>query len=206
MAPGTLGAMTDRRRLVVLFGGQSAEHDVSWFLLDEKGPQPAWTSSLTATTGAEGHPLEIPPWFPQVADVEISMLDGGNFRTSDALGEVLVLDFWATWCPPCIEELPHVKQLYEQHHAEGFEVVGISLDDSGTGLARFLDEQEIPWITLFDADPEKRGFNSPIVNHYGINELPTAILVGRDGKVVSVNAFGDGLAELLEQHLQVESG
>jgi thiol-disulfide isomerase/thioredoxin len=127
--------------------------------------------------------------------------DGDEFNISELKGKVVLVDFWATWCAPCVAELPHVQELYEQHHKDGFEVVGISLDESDTKLADFLHERQVPWITLFEPDPEKRGFNTPVVNHYGINELPTAILVDREGKVVSVHAFDEGLAELLEKHL-----
>ena len=171
--------------------------------LIDQGPRPVTPEDVNYQEAAEvmraaARRLDLPGKPMEVAG---RTFDGDEFDIEELRGKVVLVDFWATWCAPCIEELPRVKELYEEHHDDGFEVVGISLDDSDTSLADFLQERQIPWITLFEPDPEKRGFNCPIVNHYGINELPTAILVDREGNVISVNAFRDGLAELLEEHL-----
>lgn len=178
----------------------------SFSRLIEQGPRPRQPEDVNYQEAAEimraaARRLDLPG---KTIDVKGTTFQGDEFDINDLRGKVVLIDFWATWCGPCVEELPHVKELYEQHHDDGFEVVGISLDESDTRLAEFLRDREIPWITLFEADPEKRGFNTPIVNHYGINELPTAILVDREGKVVSVHAFDEGLAELLEKHLTPE--
>lgn len=123
--------------------------------------------------------------------------DGETFNIDQYEGRVVLVDFWATWCGPCIAELPNVKRLYEAYHEKGFEVVGISLDDDEDALREFLDDQDIEWITLFEEEVEKRGWENPIARYYGISGIPTAILVNQQGKVVSLQARGPELAEQL---------
>lgn len=109
-------------------------------------------------------------------------------------GKVVLVDFWATWCGPCLQELPNVKDNYEKYHQQGFDVIGISLDENREQLTAFLSEEKIPWTNLFAEDG-----NQPTARYYGITGIPTGILVGRDGKVISLNARAEILGELLER-------
>ncbi len=134
-------------------------------------------------------------------DVVGTTFEGEKFDLKSLQGKVVLVDFWATWCGPCIAELPNVKNLYNAYHAKGFEVVGISLDEDKEALEQFLDKQDIEWTTLFETDPEQQGWENPISRHYGISGIPTAILVDQAGKVVSLNARGPELQESLEKLL-----
>lgn len=128
--------------------------------------------------------------------------EGKDFDWAAYKGKVVLVDFWATWCGPCRAELPNVKANYEKYHAKGFEVVAISLDEDREALAGFLKDEAIPWTNLV-AIPEKDGepAEQPTAKHYGVTSIPTAILVGKDGKVVSLNARGEALTELLDKLL-----
>jgi thiol-disulfide isomerase/thioredoxin len=134
--------------------------------------------------------------------LEGKLLTGGELDWSSYRGKVVLVDFWATWCGPCIGELPNVKENYKKYHDKGFEVVGISLDNARDKLEKFIEKEEIPWTQMYDETIQKGdGWSHPMVRFYGINGIPAAILVDKDGKVVSMGARGEELPKLLEQLL-----
>ena len=124
---------------------------------------------------------------------------GEKFDPKTLEGKVVLVDFWATWCGPCREELPNVKQNYEKYHGQGFEVVGVTLDDDLEQVTKFIEDQEISWPNLTGEDESSRGFHQPMAEYYGIYAIPQVILLDRSGKVVSLNARGEKLGELLEK-------
>jgi thiol-disulfide isomerase/thioredoxin len=135
------------------------------------------------------------------AEITGRTLDGKDFDIAALKGKVVLVDFWATWCGPCLEEMPALKALYDKHHAAGFEVVGVSLDDNRGRLEAFVTVQQIPWVTLFDENTGPQGENHRLANYYGVSSVPTTFLVGRDGKVVAIDLFGDDLAAEVERLL-----
>jgi thiol-disulfide isomerase/thioredoxin len=115
--------------------------------------------------------------------------DGKDFTTADWKGKVILVDFWATWCPPCREELPRVKKTYEDYHAKGLEVLGVSNDQSGDDLTKFIkDDGKMPWPQLFDEAAAKAGNWNPITLGYGINGIPVMFLIDKKGVVRTVEA------------------
>ena len=129
-------------------------------------------------------------------------LNGEEFDWASYRGKVVLVDFWATWCGPCIAELPNVKANYDKYHSKGFEVVGISLDRSRDPLDKFIEKEEIPWAQLYEEEIQNgKGWNHPMAEFFGINAIPAAILVDKEGKVVSMRARGPELPKLLEELL-----
>lgn len=128
------------------------------------------------------------------------MLTGEEINWDSYRGKVVLIDYWATWCGPCLQELPNVKKNYEKYHDKGFDVIGISLDESRSKLQEFVDQQKIPWPQMFD-DSRDMGWAHPMAKYYGISSVPTAILVDKDGNVVSMSARGGELSALLEKLL-----
>jgi thiol-disulfide isomerase/thioredoxin len=133
-----------------------------------------------------GHPMVI----------KGTLLNGQPFDQKALAGKVVLVDFWATWCGPCVAEIPNVLEQYEKYHDKGFEVVGISLDEDREALEKFVGEKKIPWPILFEKS-EGEGWRHPLSTYYGISGIPTVILIGRDGNVITLDARGEKLGEQL---------
>jgi peroxiredoxin len=91
--------------------------------------------------------------------------------------------------------------MYEGYHDKGFEVLGVSLDDTPEAAKKYAAQNKLPWDSLFSKNEEERSWNHPLVKHYGIGGIPTAILVGKDGKVVNMNARDEVLRNELKRLL-----
>ena len=134
-----------------------------------------------------GHPMEI----------NGTLLNGKPFDQKTLAGKVVLVDFWATWCGPCVAEIPNVLEQYEKYHKDGFEVVGISLDQEREALEKFVTDQKLPWPILFE-EPKGDGWQHPLATFYGISGIPTVVLIGRDGNVITLDARGEKLGERLD--------
>lgn len=123
------------------------------------------------------------------------LLDGTAFDPRTLAGKVVLVDFWATWCGPCVAEMPNIRAHYDKYHAAGFEVVGISLDDDRAAVADFVAAQKLPWPVILDG----RGPGNSLAERYGVEAIPALFLVGRDGNVLSLQARGQALEALLAE-------
>jgi thiol-disulfide isomerase/thioredoxin len=134
--------------------------------------------------------------------IQGTVFGGEKFDWAKYKGKVVLIDFWATWCGPCMRELPNVKKAYEKYHDKGFDVVGISLDEDKDALTEFLDKEKLPWKTLYEDDPAKHGFEGvKLAQEFGIDAIPATFLVDQHGKIVSIAARGEQLQSQLEQLL-----
>lgn len=136
----------------------------------------------------------------QPLSLEGVLVDGSPFDWNEYQGKVVLVDFWATWCGPCLQELPNIKDVYSQYHEKGFDVVGINLDSNRNQLTQFLSKQRIPWATVVTADPGDAG-NDPNSDRYRVRAIPFTALVGRDGNVVAIHVLGETLGEKVKELL-----
>jgi thiol-disulfide isomerase/thioredoxin len=121
-------------------------------------------------------------------EIKGKTVDGKDFTTADWKGKVVLVDFWATWCGPCVAELPRVKKLYTDNHGKGLEVLGVSNDYDAGQLKDFVKTQEMPWPQLFDAGAASQQQWNPITVGYGINGIPTMFLIDKKGILRTVDA------------------
>ena len=144
-----------------------------------------WQSGLVETKkgaqGTAGAPAPVPSG-PRIAPPFSLQDTNGNLYSSSRLaGKPAVINFFATWCPPCKAEIPGFVEVYNKHRSKGFELVGISLDtDTRGNLAGFLMSQKIEYTVLFGDLATARAYG-------GVSSIPTTFFVGKDGEIKNVH-------------------
>lgn len=139
--------------------------------------------------------------------VEGVLADGTPFDFSEYAGKIVLVDFWATWCQPCLQEMPNIARAYQAYKSKGFEVVGVNLDGKIDVVREFLDLQPLPWKTVVDArvsmgeDLSKDFAHHPLAASSGVESIPFVVLVGKDGNVDSIHVRGPKLIKRLSELL-----
>lgn len=135
-----------------------------------------------------------------VRDFSAVDLAGDPISLQDYRGKVVLLDFWAVWCGFCRLEMPNLKRVYDTYKDQGFDVIGVSLDDDETELRDYIEKKGISWRQIFDA---ATGGNS-LVENYGIEGIPEPWLIDRDGTLISTDARDSLLEPMVVEALESE--
>jgi thiol-disulfide isomerase/thioredoxin len=133
-------------------------------------------------------------------DLSFQSLQGNAIELSAYRGKVVLVHFWATWCPPCIAKLPELKTLRQTHGAKGFEIVSITYDTDREKLARFVENHDIEWPQFFDP----RGMECDLVQRLGAPGPPAYWLIDQDGMLIEIGA-GPKLDRLITEQLNRDS-
>lgn len=133
-------------------------------------------------------------------DFNVKDLDGNDLSLEKYRGNVILLDFWAVWCGPCIAEMPNVKQVYEKYKDNNFQIIGISLDENRNTLVGYLEKEGIAWSQFFDGS----GWKNQVAQMYGISAIPHMYLIDGEGMIrksgVRGHALEPAVAELVQEN------
>ena len=130
-------------------------------------------------------------------DLQFVDTEGKQIDLEQLQGKVVLIDFWASWCPDCVRELPQVQQVYRDYSAKGFTVLGISLDRDRSAMTNFIAKKLIPWPQYFDG----KGWKNDLVTKYSVREIPELWLINKQGVVETTSGDVTQLANKVQQLL-----
>lgn len=130
-------------------------------------------------------------------DFSAQDVDGKPLSLADYKGKIVLIDFWATWCPPCRAELPYILKTYQKYHNQGFDIIGVSLDDNHQKLENFLKEKDITWQQSCDG----KGWDGRLVAQFGLDMLPATFLLDGQRIIIAKNLRGDELEQAVAKAL-----
>lgn len=113
-------------------------------------------------------------------DFTLARMGGGNLRLQEQRGQVVMVNFWATWCAPCREEMPHLDRLYQKYRASGFVLLGVNVDDDVGNAVALAQKLGVRFPVLLDTDKK-------VSRLYDLNAMPSTVLIDRDGRVRHVH-------------------
>lgn len=208
-----LSLMSDLRKSLYTYVDKNIDNRVGeFFLVEASGLLDAtqFTELLDKTRKEFSNKKEIkqlknkllaktPSIGDQYLDISMNNPEGQEISLSDYVGKnkVVLIDFWASWCGPCRKEMPTVVEAYEKYKSKGFEIVGISLDESQLSWEKSIKAMNMTWPQMSDLG----GWNSEAAQLYKVTSIPATFLVDQDGKVIAKNLRGEQLLQQLESLL-----
>jgi len=130
-------------------------------------------------------------------DVVTQTLEGAEWKLEDLQGKVVVMDFWATWCGPCVAALPEMKKLYEKYKSrDDFVMVGVSLDHDKEKVVKFCEERQIAWLQLFEAN---KNWGNSVARAFEIRGIPSVWVIDKEGNVAGIDLHGEAIERAVEK-------
>lgn len=132
-------------------------------------------------------------------DIPLTTTTGEQTLSEVCKGRWVLLDFWATWCEPCLAEMPVLQQAYEKYAIQGFEICAVSLDKDQARWRAFVEQNNLLWTSAIDTPAQGE---ESVVDIYGLNTIPANFLISPDGVIVARNLFGEALLHELEHRFE----
>jgi len=143
---------------------------------------------------AAGAALAVPTG--PAPDFTLRSMDGPNLRLQEQRGRVVMVNFWATWCGPCRQEMPQLNKLYEKYRSSGFVLLGVNIDEDPRHAANVAAKLGVKFPVLLDSDKS-------VSKRYDLAAMPSTVLIDRDGKVRHVHrGYREGVEELYEKQIR----
>ena len=125
--------------------------------------------------------------------VAVNDLAGAPLRLDGFRGQYVLVDFWATWCAPCVVEIPRLQGAYAKYHAKGFEIVAVSLDEAKSAVVDFAKARKLPWKQVHNATA-----GGDLVEAFGVKSIPATFLLSPEGTIIRLELRGQSLEKALE--------
>lgn len=152
-------------------------------------------------SNAQNTPVKIQM---QAPDISMQQPDGKLLQLKSFRGALVLVDFWATWCLPCVKEQPELKAIYQKNEAfvkrGKFQILGVSLDNKKENWTKGIQRQQITWPQVSDL----KFWKSKAAHDYGMEEFPFNVVIDETGKIVAINIHGKQLEEFISNHLHRE--
>ena len=142
---------------------------------------------------------ELPKTGTVAPDFTLSSLDGNTISLSDFKGKYVVLDFWASWCPDCIRDIPEIKSLYNDFSDKGVEFLGVSFDTDKTRWQTAVEKYDIKYPQCSEF---KKMREAEVAKLYGVKWIPSLVVVGPDGKVALSTVISQKVRALLSERIK----
>jgi peroxiredoxin len=147
---------------------------------------------ITATTAATA---TVTPQTP-APDFTLRSAEGRNLRLQEQRGQVVLVNFWASWCGPCKQEMPHLNRLYDKYRASGFVLLGVNIDDDPRAASSAAARMGLRFPVLLDAD-------KAVSRLYDLGSMPATVLVDRDGRVRFLHrGYREGVEDEYERQIR----
>ena len=135
-----------------------------------------------------------------IADFTLPDLEGNDVSAYSVIkaNKLTIVDFWASWCPPCVAEIPNLKNIYDEYNSKGLGILGVSLDKNVDAWKGAIDKFKMTWTHVSDL----KGWDNAAARQFNVQSIPFMMIVDSEGKVVAQDVRGEALKEVVEKYLK----
>ena len=151
------------------------------------------TTLLVCAAGAASAAVQL---LANAPDFTLRSVGGANVRLAEQRGQVVLVNFWATWCGPCLQEMPHLNRLHDRYRASGFVLLGVNIDDDPRAATALAIKLGLRFPVLLDTDKK-------VSRVYDMSAMPATLLIDRDGRVRHIHrGYRDGVEKTYEEQVR----